>query len=183
MSALGRCRSNLRHSSLALRSSSLGSPPRSTILWRDYRATGMVRAEQVSCRVRMAHPLRSPAGSSTWRAGRRSLTFCQSCQGSAQKFGGRAPSCRTAHSRAPPAQEEWGCPEGAKPPWRLFGDFLSVQKVTGVRGEEPRAFVGDGIYSEETKTKGPEESDTANSSGQKSSHHLLWPCQVWEAAQ
>ena len=35
----------------------------------------------------MAHPLRSPAGSSTWRAGRRSLTFCQSCQGSAQKSG------------------------------------------------------------------------------------------------
>jgi hypothetical protein len=183
MSALGRCRSNLRHSSLALRSSSLGSPPRSTILWRDYRATGMVRAEQVSCRVRMAHPLRSPAGSSTWRAGRRSLTFCQSCQGSAQKFGGRALSRHGRESRAPPAQEEWGCPEGAKPPWRLFGDFLSVQKVTGVRGEEPRAFVGDGIYSEETKTKGPEESDTANSSGQKSSHHLLWPCQVWEAAQ
>ena len=62
-----------------------------------------------------------------------------------------APSCRTALSRAPPAQEEWGCPEGAKPPWRLFGDFLAVQKVTGVRGEEPRAFVGDGIHSEETK--------------------------------
>ena len=155
MSALGRCRSNLRHSSLALRSSSLGSPPRSTILWRDYRATGMVRAEQVSCRVRMAHPLRSSAGSTTWRAGRRRITFCQSCQGSAQKFGGRAPSCRTAHSRAPPAQEEWGSPEGAKPPWRLFGDFLSVQKVTGVRGEEPRAFVGDGIHSEEKNRGGP----------------------------
>jgi len=60
-----------------------------------------------------------------------------------------APSCRTALSRAPPAQEEWGCPEGAKPPWRLFGDFLSVQKVTGVRGEQPRAFSREGIYSEE----------------------------------
>ena len=105
----------------------------------------------------MAHPLRSTAGTSTWRAGRRSLTFCQSCQGSAQKFGGRAPSCRTAHFRAPPAQEEWGSPEGAKPPWRLFGDFLSVQKVTGDGGEEPRAFVGDGIYSEETK-RGPGQS-------------------------
>ena len=153
ISSLGRCRSNRWNHSLALQPFSLGSPPRSTILWRDYRATGMVRAEQVSCRVRMAHPLRSPAGSSTWRAGRRSIDTHQSCQGSAQKFGGRAPSCRTAHSRAPPAQEEWGSPEGAKPPWRLFGDFLSVQKVTGVRGEEPRAFDGDGIYSEE-KTKG-----------------------------
>ena len=60
-----------------------------------------------------------------------------------------APSCRTALSRAPPAQEEWGCPEGAKPPWRLFGDFLSVQKVTGVRGEQPRGFSREGIYSEE----------------------------------
>ena len=102
-----------------------------------------------SCHVRMAHPLRSTAGTSTWRAGRRSLTFCQSCQGSAQQFSGRELSRHGRHSRAPPAQEEWGCPEGAKPPWRLFGDFLAVQKVTGVRGEEPRAFVGDGIYSEE----------------------------------
>ena len=110
-----------------------------------------------SCRVRMAHPLRSSAGTSTWRAGRRSLTFCQSCQGSAQQFSGRELSRHGRDSRAPPAQEEWGSPEGAKPPWRLFGDFLSVQKVTGVRGEEPRAFVGDGIYSEETKA-GPGQS-------------------------
>ena len=110
-----------------------------------------------SCRVRMAHPLRSPAGSSTWRAGRRRITFCQSCQGSAQQFSGRELSRHGRDSRAPPAQEEWGSPEGAKPPWRLFGDFLSVQKVTGVRGEEPRAFVGDGIYSEETKA-GPGQS-------------------------
>ena len=117
----------------------MGSPPRSTILLRDYRATGMVRTGQISCRVRMAHPLRSSAGSSTWRAGRRSIDNCQSCHWSAQKFSGRALSSRYAHSRAPPAQEEWGCPEGAKPPWRLFGDFLAVQKVTGVRGEEPRA--------------------------------------------
>ena len=102
-----------------------------------------------SCRVRMAHPLRSSAGTSTWRAGRRSLTFCQSCQGSAQQFSGRELSRYGRDSRAPPAQEEWGSPEGAKPPWRLFGDFLSVQKVTGVRGEEPRAFDEDGIYSEE----------------------------------
>ena len=37
-----------------------------------------------SCRT----PCRSMAGSSTWRAGRRRITFCQSCQGSAQPFGG-----------------------------------------------------------------------------------------------
>ena len=148
MSALGRCRSNRRRYSLDLYPSSLGSPPSGTILLRDYRATGTVRAEQVSCRVRMAHPLRSTAGTSTWRAGRRSLTFCQSHQGSAQKFGGIALSRYGRDFRAPPAQEEWGSPEGAKPPWRLFGDFLSVQKVTGDGGEEPRAFDGDGRYSE-----------------------------------
>ena len=44
ITSLGRCRSHLRHNSLDLRLSSLGSPPRSTILRRDYRATGMVRA-------------------------------------------------------------------------------------------------------------------------------------------
>ena len=44
ISSLGRWQSNLRHHSLALWSSSLGSPPRSTILLRDYRATGTVRA-------------------------------------------------------------------------------------------------------------------------------------------
>jgi len=44
MSALGRCRSNHWNHSLALQPFSLGSPPRSTILWRDYRATGTVRA-------------------------------------------------------------------------------------------------------------------------------------------
>ena len=44
MSALGRCRSNRRRYSLDLYPSSLGSPPRSTILWRHYRATGTVRA-------------------------------------------------------------------------------------------------------------------------------------------
>ena len=44
ISSLGRCRSHLRHNSLDLQSSSLGSPPASTILWRDYRATGTVRA-------------------------------------------------------------------------------------------------------------------------------------------
>ena len=154
ISSLGRCQSNLRHHSLALQSSSLGSPPRSTILLRDYRATGMVRTGQISCRVRMAHPLRSSAGSSTWRAGRRSIDNCQSCHWSAQKFGGMAPSCRTALSRAPPAQEEWGCPEGAKPPWRLFGDFLAVQKVTGVRGEEPRGRPTEGTIPRRNNQKG-----------------------------
>ena len=44
ISALGRCRSNRWNHSLALRCLSLGSPPRSTILWRHYRATGTVRA-------------------------------------------------------------------------------------------------------------------------------------------
>ena len=142
---MGRWQSNLRHNPLALQSSSLGSPTSGTILWRDYRASGMVRAIQVSCRVRMAHPLGSTAGSSTWRAGRRSIDNCQSCQGSAQKFGGRVPSRHGRDFRAPPAQEEWGNPKGAKPPWRLFGDFLSGQKVTGVRGEEPRGYRIEGI--------------------------------------
>ena len=156
MSSLGRCRSNRWNHSLALWPSSLGSPPRSTILWRDYRATGMVRAEQVSCRVRMAHPLRSTAGSSTWRAGRRSLTFCQSHQGSAQKFGGIALSRYGRDFRAPPAQEEWGSPEGAKPPWRLFGDFLSVQKVTGGPGaRSSRGYQVRSIYPASEKTSRP----------------------------
>ena len=44
MSALGRCRSNRRRYSLDLYPSSLGSPPSGTILLRDYRATGTVRA-------------------------------------------------------------------------------------------------------------------------------------------
>ena len=107
-----------------------------------------------SCPVRMAHPLRSPAGSSTWRAGRRSLTFCQSHQGSAQQFSGRELSRHGRDSRAPPAQEEWGSPEGAKPPWRLFGDFLSVQKVTGVRGEEPRGRPTEGTIPRRNNQKG-----------------------------
>ena len=32
-------------------------------------------------------------------------------------------------------------------------------------------------------TKRPEEPAASGSSGQKRIHHLLWPCQVWEAAQ
>ena len=98
----------------------------------------------------MAHPLGSTAGSTTWRAGRRSITFCQSRHWSAQQFGGRALSKHGRESRAPPAQEEWGNPKGAKPPWRLFGDFLAVQKVTGVWGAEPQGLDEEGIHSEES---------------------------------
>ena len=44
ITSLGRCRSNRWNHSPALWSPSLGSPPRRTILWRYYRATGTVRA-------------------------------------------------------------------------------------------------------------------------------------------
>ena len=86
--SLGRWQSNLRHNSLDLRSSSLGSPPKARFFSRlpglRHGAGGSallaVYAWRTLCAVRHGLLHGGPA--------RRSITFCQSCQGSAQKFGG-----------------------------------------------------------------------------------------------
>ena len=86
--SLGRWQSNLRHNSLDLRSSSLGSPPKARFFSRlpglRHGAGGSallaVYAWRTLCAVRQGLLHGGPA--------RRSITFCQSCQGSAQKFGG-----------------------------------------------------------------------------------------------
>ena len=110
--SLGRWQSNLRHNSLDLRSSSLGSPPKARFFSRlpglRHGAGGSallaVYAWRTLCAVRQGLLHGGPA--------RRSITFCQSCQGSAEKFGG------FFSQNEPPQRTKKGSPN------RRFGGVL-----------------------------------------------------------
>ena len=122
-----------------------------------------------SCRVRMAHPLRSSAGTSTWRAGRRSIDTPQSCHWSAQQFGGRAPSSRDTHSGPLRPKRSGGVQRGQSPLGGFLVTFCPYKKSpgTGARSPGPSTKMADirkkGPLTRKTSKKGPLWNQSSNS--------------------